>query len=122
VPALLFRDISHQTMGSVFNPDYLAVYALGSFSAMGVVTLLARRARGRSLSLAGLQGWVRPVLTACLLVIPSLCRCLASVASVALAPCMLVENVLVLPEGFTPEIGSDFGAIQNFMQHYPQNS
>lgn len=99
VPALLFRGISHQTVGSVFNPDYLMVYALGSFSAMAVVTLLARRVRGRSLSLAGLQGLGASSSNSMFIGYPIAVQVFGPAASVALALCMLVENIVVLPVG-----------------------
>lgn len=99
VPALLFRGISHQTLGSVFNPDYLAVYVLGSFTAMAVVTLLARRVRGRSLSLAGLQGLGASSSNSMFIGYPIAVQVFGPAASVALALCMLVENIVVLPVG-----------------------
>jgi predicted permease len=40
VPALLFKSIAHQSLGTVFNPDYLAIYAVGSFAAMALVKLV----------------------------------------------------------------------------------
>ena len=43
IPALLFKSIAHQRPGSVLNPDYLFIYALGSLAAMGTVLLVATR-------------------------------------------------------------------------------
>lgn len=99
VPALLFRGISHQTLGSVFNPDYLAVYALGSFTAMAVVALVATKVRGRSLSLAGLQGLGAASSNSMFIGYPIAVQVFGPAASVALALCMLVENIVVLPVG-----------------------
>lgn len=99
VPALLFRGISRQTWGAVFNPDYLAVYALGSFTSMAAIILIARLVRGRSLSLAGLQGLGASNSNSMFIGYPIAVQILGPVASVGLALCMLVENILVLPVG-----------------------
>ena len=99
VPALMFRGLSRQSLSSVFNPDFLAVYALGSFSAMAVVTLVARIARGRSLSQAGLQGLGASVSNSMFVGYPIVVQVLGPAASVALALCVLVENILVIPVG-----------------------
>ena len=99
VPALLFRGISHQPLGSLINPDFLAVYALGSCSAMAIVILIAKRARGRSLSLAGLQGLGASNSNSLFIGYPIAVQVLGPTAGAALALCMLVENILILPVG-----------------------
>jgi malonate transporter and related proteins len=99
VPALLFRSISHQSLGALLNLDYLAVYALGSLSTMGIVSFVATQARGRSLSLAGLQGLGASNSNSLFIGYPIAVQVLGPVAGGALALCMLVENILVIPLG-----------------------
>jgi len=99
VPALLFRGIAHQTLGAVLHPDFLAIYALGSLTAMATVTLVASLVRGRSWSLAGLQGVGSSCSNSMFVGYPIVVQILGPTASVALALCMLVENIVVIPIG-----------------------
>jgi malonate transporter and related proteins len=99
VPALLFRAISHQSLGAVLHVDYLAVYALGSLAAMGLVVLLAWRVLGRSLSLAGLQALGAVGSNSMFIGYPIVLQVIGPSAAVALALCTLVENLLVIPLG-----------------------
>jgi predicted permease len=97
VPALLFKSIAHQSLGAVLNPDYLAIYAVGSFTAMALVTLIAWRGLQRSLSLAALQGLGASASNSMFVGYPIVVQVIGPVAGVALALCMLVENLLVIP-------------------------
>jgi predicted permease len=97
VPALLFKSIAHQSLGAVLNPDYLAIYAVGSFAAMALVTLMAWRGLRRPLSLAALQGLGASASNSMFVGYPIAVQVIGPVAGVALALCMLVENLLVIP-------------------------
>jgi len=97
VPALLFRSISRQPLGSVLNGDYLAVYAAGSMTAMFVVMLLAWRVWGRPVSLAALQGLGASGSNSAFIGYPIVLQVIGPAAGVALALCTLVENLLVMP-------------------------
>jgi len=97
VPALLFRSISRQPLGSVLNGDYLAVYAAGSMTAMFVVMLLAWRVWGRPVSLAALQGLGASGSNSAFIGYPIVLQVIGPTAGVALALCTLVENLLVMP-------------------------
>lgn len=97
VPALLFRAISRQSITEVLHGDYLAVYAGGSLLAMGAVTLFALRVRGRPLSLAAMQGLGASASNSAFVGYPIVAQVIGPTAGVALALCMLVENLLVLP-------------------------
>lgn len=99
VPALLFKSISHQSLGAVINPDYLAVYALGSFATMGVVTWTALRVLRRPLALAALEGLGASGSNSMFLGYPIAVQVIGPVAGLALALCALVENLLVIPVG-----------------------
>jgi predicted permease len=97
VPALLFKSIAHQSLGAVLNPDYLAIYAVGSFAAMALVTLISRRGMRRPFALAALQGLGASASNSMFVGYPIAVQVIGPVAGVALALCMLVENLLVLP-------------------------
>ena len=97
VPALLFRSISRQPLGSVLNGDYLAVYAAGSLTALFVVMLLAWRVWGRPVSLAALQGLGASGSNSAFIGYPIVLQVIGPTAGVALALCTLVENLLVMP-------------------------
>ena len=97
VPALLFRSISRQPLGSVLNGDYLAVYAAGSLTALFVVLLLAWRVWGRPVSLAALQGLGASGSNSAFIGYPIVLQVIGPTAGVALALCTLVENLLVMP-------------------------
>jgi predicted permease len=99
IPALLFKSISHQSLGAVFNPDYLAVYALGSLASLGLVTLVARRVLHRPFSLAALEGLGASGSNSMFLGYPIAVQVIGPVAGLALALCALVENLLVIPLG-----------------------
>jgi predicted permease len=97
VPALLFKSIAHQSLGAVLNPDFLAIYAAGSFAAMALVTLMAWRGLQRPLALAALQGLGASSSNSMFVGYPIAVQVIGPVAGVALALCMLVENLLVIP-------------------------
>ena len=97
VPALLFKSIAHQSLSAVLNPDYLAIYAVGSFAAMGLVTLIAWRGLQRPFALAALQGLGASASNSMFVGYPIAMQVIGPVAGVALALCMLVENLLVIP-------------------------
>lgn len=97
IPALLFKSVSHQSLGAVINPDYLAVYALGSLACMAVVTLVAARILRRPQSLAALEGLGASGSNSMFLGYPIVVQVIGPVAGLALALCALVENLLVIP-------------------------
>ena len=99
VPALLFKSISHQSLGAVFNPDYLAIYALGSLASMALVTGLAVRVLRRPFALAALEGLGASASNSMFLGYPIAVQVIGPVAGLALALCALVENLLVIPLG-----------------------
>jgi predicted permease len=99
IPALLFKSVSHQALGSVFNPDYLAVYALGSLAAMALVSWFATRVLRRPFALASLEGLGAAGSNSMFLGYPIAVQVIGPVAGLALALCALVENLLVIPLG-----------------------
>lgn len=97
MPAMLFRGLSHQSVSAIFNPDYLAVYTLGSFTAMGINFAFARKLRGNPVSLSALQSLGSSSSNSFFVGYPIATMVLGPTATVAVALCMLVENILVLP-------------------------
>jgi len=97
LPALLFTALSQRPIADILNGRYLAAYAGGSlalyFAALGVARYLQRRsmaqsaliAVGMSFSNSGFVGY------------PIALQLLGPPAAVALAMCMIVENVLMFP-------------------------
>ncbi|WP_153111318.1 AEC family transporter [Propionivibrio limicola] len=97
LPALLFNALAQRQVADILNPSYLLAYAIGSLAVIGVGFLWARRvarvneqastfyAMGMSCSNSGYIGY------------PILLLTLPSVAGVALALNMMVENLLALP-------------------------
>ncbi len=101
LPALIFKSLAQRPFAEIANGDYLLVYALGSLAAFAVAFAWARawrpgdlaadayQALGSSSSNSGFVGY--PI--ALLVVGPP--------AAVALALCMAVENVIVIPLALT---------------------
>ena len=111
VPLTLFRGVSQQPIAAVWNPDYLAIYTVGSLLTMALVVGYSRRLRGRPLSLAALQGLGASGSNSMFMGYPIALQVLGPIASVALALCMLVENLLIIPLGLAlADAGQDGGA------------
>ncbi|CDM23018.1 AEC family transporter [Castellaniella defragrans] len=98
LPALLFKALAERSLDEIFNLGYLGAYALGSVACLALCTAGARLflgplsrpalgmiAVGSSLSNSGFIGF------------PLVLQFLGHDAAVALALCMLVENLVVLP-------------------------
>jgi len=97
LPALLFTALSQRPIADILNGRYLAAYAGGSlalfFTALAVARYVQRRsmaqsaliAVGTSFSNSGFVGY------------PIALQILGPPAAVALAMCMIVENVLMFP-------------------------
>lgn len=99
VPALLFKSISHQSLGAVLHPDFLVLYAAASYANMAVVILLSMRILKRGFALAALQGLGTSVSNSMFVGYPIVVQVVGPIAGVALALCTLVENLLVMPLG-----------------------
>ncbi len=97
LPALLFKALSERQFAEIINVSYLLAYAVGSLLVMGTGYFWSRRiarlspltstfyAMGMTCSNSGFVGY------------PILLLALPSVAGVALALNMIVENLLVIP-------------------------
>jgi predicted permease len=97
VPALLLRTLSTQRLGTVFNAHYLLVYAGGSLLALALVMAISRGLLKRPATLAALQGLGASNSNSAFVGYPIVLQTLGPGAGVALALCMLVENLLIIP-------------------------
>ena len=97
VPAVLFKSLAQQTPAAVFQLDYLAIYAAGSIAAMAIVAWTAWRGLKRPIGLAILQGLGASSSNSMFVGYPIVVQVIGPIAGVALALCMLVENLLVIP-------------------------
>ena len=97
LPALLFNALSQRSIGDILNAQYLMAYALGS---MGVILgglFWARRVQGHSLSYSSMMAMGMSCPNSGFVGYPIMLLTFGSVAGVALALNMVVENLLMIP-------------------------
>ncbi len=97
LPALLFNALSQRRIADVLNTSYLSMYAAGSLLMIGVGLLWARRLAGKSWSETAYSAMGMASPNSGFVGYPILLLLLPSVAGVALALNLLVENLLLLP-------------------------
>lgn len=97
LPSLLFKLLAERSFGDILNVNYLAAYALGSLAAMGVCGAGAYYLRGASRSATGMMAVGAALSNSGFIGFPVITQFLGAQATIALALCMLVENLLVLP-------------------------
>jgi hypothetical protein len=100
MPALLFQTLSQRNFTDVLNGAYLVAYAVGSMALLLGGYAWARRLRGRPVSLAAMQALGMSSSNSAMIGYPILQQLIGPAAGVALALCMLVENLLVIPTAF----------------------
>lgn len=99
MPALIFRALSQRSLGEVLNTHYLVAYAVGSLSVLVLAVVYARRVRRRPMALAAMQGLGMSASNSGFVGYPVVLQIIGPPAAVALALCMIVENLLILPLG-----------------------
>lgn len=97
LPALLFNALSQRRLADVLNVSYLATYAAGSLALIGVAMVWARRWAGRSWSESAISAMGMACPNSGFVGYPIMLLLMPTVAGVALALNMLVENLIVLP-------------------------
>jgi malonate transporter and related proteins len=100
LPALVFKALSQRDFGEILNTSYLLAYAGGSLAVMGLGLALARW-RGRGLAFSSFYGMGMSCSNSGFIGYPVVLQLLGPPAAVALALCMLVENLLMLPLALT---------------------
>jgi malonate transporter len=98
LPALLFNALSQRSLGEVFNPVFIAAYAIGSLAAMAAGLLWARKVAGRSLSASAIMGMGMSCPNSGFIGYPLVAQMFGPVnAGIGLALAMVVENFLLIP-------------------------
>lgn len=97
LPFLLFKALSQRSFAEIWNPVYLVAYALGSLAVMLLGIGITRFGRGRSLSASALYGMGMSFSNTSFIGYPVALQLIGPPAAIALALCMIVENVLLIP-------------------------
>lgn len=97
LPALIFRALAQRSVAEVFNPTYLLAYLLGSAGSLALVYCVARRSLGLSPTVATYCAMGSSCSNSGFVGYPILLLSLPSVAGVALALNLLVENIAIIP-------------------------
>jgi predicted permease len=97
LPALVFQALAQRPLAEVVNGPFLAAYAGGSIAVLLGAFALARFGRGKPMPDSALIGMGSAFSNSGFIGYPIVLQWLGPPAAVALALCMLVENVLLLP-------------------------
>ncbi len=100
LPCLLFRSLSHQSIGQAFNVGYLAAYASGSLFAFFTGVLLAKYWHKRPNAIGAMVGVGMSLSNSAFIGYPLMLQFLGAKAVGPLVMCMIVENIVMLPLGF----------------------
>ncbi|HEX2519682.1 MAG TPA: AEC family transporter [Castellaniella sp.] len=99
LPALLFKALSERSFGEIINLDYLGAYALGSLIAFAVAAAGAHFLKGVSRPALGLIALGASTSNSGFIGFPLVVQFLGPKATIAIALCMLIENLVMLPLG-----------------------
>jgi predicted permease len=97
LPALLFQALSQRSLAEVLHGGFVLAYALGSLAVLLGAIAWSRLARRQPMSLAALHGLGMSASNSGFVGYPIAMQLLGAPAAVALALCMMVENLLILP-------------------------
>jgi len=97
LPALLFHALAQRRLDEVLNVTYLAAFALGSFTLMGLLVAWARWRQRKSRSASAYFAMGMTCSNSGYMGYPILVMTLGPIAGVVLALNMLVENLFKLP-------------------------
>lgn len=97
LPALVFRALSQRAFSEILNVDYLRTYGLASLAVFSLVFAVVRLRRGGSVTVAAIQGLGCSVSNSGFIGFPIALSVVGPKAVVALALCMIIENVLMIP-------------------------
>lgn len=110
LPALLFTALSQRPIADILNGRYLTAYATGSLAVLFAATGFARFAQRRDMPQSALIGMGMSFSNSGFVGYPIALQILGPPAAVALAMCMIVENILLLPLALAlAEMGSNHG-------------
>lgn len=97
LPALLFNALSQRPVADVLNPVYLGAYTAGSLLVAALGFAWARGMAGKSVSASAVVAMGMTCSNSGFIGYPLVLQLLGPTAGVALALCLIVENVLMLP-------------------------
>ena len=97
LPALLFKSLSQRSFADIFNGRYLFVYAAASLLLFALGFALAYWREGRRLEAGALRGMGMSFSNSAFIGYPVLLQFVGPVGGVAVALCMLVETLIMLP-------------------------
>lgn len=97
VPALLFKTLSQRPVGEIFDPGYLLAYGAASIAILLGAYAFARYGRGKDASYSALVGMGMSVSNSGFVGYPIVLQWLGPPAAIALAMCMTVENLVMIP-------------------------
>lgn len=97
LPALVFRAINRYPLSEVLNPGYLFAYGLGSLVLLVLGVAYGRRLRGHGMAASAFIGMGMAASNSVFVGYPILSQVVGSSADIALALCLLVENLLIIP-------------------------
>lgn len=97
LPALLFAAVSRRELAEVMDLDYLVAYLLGSLVPLVVGLAWGSRGQPRDLTAGAMAGLGMASANTAFIGFPVASQVVGSEASLALALCMMVENLVILP-------------------------
>ncbi|MEQ1595603.1 MAG: AEC family transporter [Casimicrobium sp.] len=97
LPALLFKALSTRPIVEIFNMPYLLAYGFGSLLAIAVGYAWSRRVSGQDVTTSAISAMGMSCSNSGFVGYPILLLTMPSVAGVALALNMLIENLIAIP-------------------------
>lgn len=97
LPALLFRSLSQRRIGDILNPTYLGAYLGGSLLVIGIGYLWGRRVSRKPAVTSTFYAMGMSCSNSAFIGYPILLLTLPTIAGVAVALNMIVENLFVIP-------------------------
>ncbi|MBA1276085.1 AEC family transporter [Stutzerimonas azotifigens] len=97
LPALILRALSQRPIGEIVDPVFVLAYGLGSLLIFALGFAFFRLVRGQSVASCALSAGGMSVSNSGFIGFPVVAMVLGAPAGVALALCMLIENLLIIP-------------------------
>jgi malonate transporter and related proteins len=101
LPALLFTALSQRPIVDILDPRYLGAYALGSLAVFFAALLFARMVRHKGMAQSTMIAMGMSFSNSGFVGYPIVLQILGPPAAIALAMCMIVENVILFPLALT---------------------
>lgn len=96
LPALVFRAITRYSLDEVLNLRYLAVYGLGSLAVLLLGALIGK-SRGLNRPASAFYGMGLSASNTVFVGYPIVSQIVGPAADIALALCLVIENLLIIP-------------------------